>query len=340
MKSRPQAVILNDTSTRYHHGCSRVMRLLVQGLEQVGLQVSARSPARNDWAHDDAFLSALRQADVIVINGEGTLHHGAEAGARLLSIADHPDRGQTPIALINALYQDNPEAWGVQLSKCALLAARDSASARALSQASGKDARWLPDLSLSAPAEIAHSGSPHGILVGDSVKFSARQVLARYAAQLPKHGTVFVPTKTLSGKVWGLPVVGTLAHRLLYRLYMGYFGARVPAFHMAAGERAYLGDISRAELHVTGRFHAICLSMLTETPFLAVTSNASKIERLLSDSGLNNSRILSPAQLLETQENPDAYQFTAAELNQIRQFRQLAQAQSVQMFNDIRALVD
>lgn len=43
-----RAVILNDTSTRYHHGCSRVMRLLVEGLERHGLHVTARSPARHD----------------------------------------------------------------------------------------------------------------------------------------------------------------------------------------------------------------------------------------------------------------------------------------------------
>ena len=66
MSVKPKAVLMNDTSTRYHHGCARVMRLLVDGLERHGLEIIARSPARHDWEKDARFLEAVRQADVIV----------------------------------------------------------------------------------------------------------------------------------------------------------------------------------------------------------------------------------------------------------------------------------
>jgi len=101
------AIILNDTSTRYHHGCTRVMRLLLAGLERQGLNIIARSPARHDWAQDSVFLRALENADVVVINGEGTLHHGRPAGAALLAVVDHP-ACHAPVALINALWEENP----------------------------------------------------------------------------------------------------------------------------------------------------------------------------------------------------------------------------------------
>ncbi len=327
-----KAVVMNDTATRYHHGCARVMRLLVDGLQRHGIEVIARSAARNDWDQDEAFLAALAEAYLIVINGEGTLHHGKPDGEKLLKIAQHPARAGKPIALINALYEDNPEDWGRCLRDIDLIAARDSDSARAMQAAADKEVRWLPDLSLSAPADIAPLPR-HGVLVGDSVRFEKRRVLARAAQALPK--ARFIPTKTLRGRIWTLPLIGALACGALYRLYNGVMPLRAPRFEMAPNEAAYLRDIAGAELHITGRFHAICLSMLVETPFLALSSNASKIERLLRDAGMDAARIVGEDAL---QTPPETAPFSEDELKLIRAFRAKAQAEADRLFEDIAAL--
>ena len=94
------AVILNDTRGDSHFGCFRVMRLIEENLAGRGIRVLARSGVRNDWENDRPFLDAMAKSDLIVINGEGTLHHGAKAGARLLRVVDHPVRGDKPVALI------------------------------------------------------------------------------------------------------------------------------------------------------------------------------------------------------------------------------------------------
>lgn len=304
------------------------MRLLCDGLTAAGLDIVARSPARHDWANDPAFLAALSTADVIVINGEGTLHHGKPAGETLLKIVDHPNRKNTPVALVNALYQDNPAHWNAWLEKCDLLSARDSKSAEALTLASGKPARWLPDLSLSALAPPSNAPRS-GVIVGDSVKFPVRKALAQAATQIPM--ARFVPTKTLRGRIWNW----SLARGMLYRLYNGVFAGRRPPFVMPANEAAYLAELATADLHLTGRFHAVCLSMLTETPFLAVTSNASKIERLLIDAGLGTSRMRTLAQLKPP---PASAPFTTDELIAIAEFRQRTRDASKQLFSDIAAL--
>ena len=135
------------------------------------------------------------------------------------------------------------------------------------------DGRWAPDLSLSAPAEIA-AVSRRGLVVGDSVRFESRRALARTAQRL---GACYVPTKTLRGRVWETGV----ARGLLWRGYNGVWTGRVPDFEMPQDEGAYLARLARAEGHVTGRFHAVCLSMLTGTPVLALASRTSKIERLM-----------------------------------------------------------
>ena len=67
------------------------MRNLTQGLAGQGIAVIGTSLAHGDWRRDAAFLAALARADVLVINGEGTIHDGAPAARRLLDILDAPN---------------------------------------------------------------------------------------------------------------------------------------------------------------------------------------------------------------------------------------------------------
>lgn len=328
--AQPTAVILNDTATRYHHGCARVMRLLVAGLEREGFRISARSPARHDWTRDAAILSAMKAAQVIVINGEGTLHDGAEAGARLLSVTDHPARGTVPVALVNALYEQNPSTWDAQIAACALLSARDSKSAAALSQAAGRSVGWIVDLSLTAPADLL-SGPRNGIIVGDSVRMDRRRLLANAAQRL---GAEYLPTKTLRSALWR----NGMARRALWRVYNGTFGGPVPPFEMAADEAAYLVRIAGAEGHVTGRFHAVCLSMLTGTPFLALASTTSKIETLLIDAGLGRDRLIDAEGLKKLTREDATRPFSLAETEAIRVTLDRAATGAARLFADIVAL--
>ncbi len=332
MSRKPTVILMNDTSTRYHHGCARVMRLLSQGLESAGLNILARSPARHDWENDAKFLQALTRADLIVINAEGTLHHGKPAAEALLRIAAHPARGDIPVALVNAMYQDNPSEWGTLLAQFSLLSARDSQSAAIMARDSRQPVRWLPDLSLSAPSEVTETPR-HGLIVGDSVRLDKRRVLARLAART--RNARFIPTKTLRGAAWRLPVLGPFLRGLLFRVYNAVWPLRAPDFLMPLTERDYLAQIAGAQMHVTGRFHAVCLSMLTETPFLALTSNASKIEQLLRDAGMDTHRIVDEDGLAPL---PDQAGFSEQELVQIRAFRDSAQRKAAQLFQDLAVL--
>lgn len=323
-----RVVLLNDTSSRYHHGCTRVMRLLRAGLETRGAVITATGKAHTDWTKDDTVVAAIKDADLTVINGEGTLHHGRPAGAKLLELTQMRAQTGKPIALVNALWEENPDEWAPLAAQFDLLQCRDSDSAKALSLATGKQVDWLPDLSLSAPAEVT-ALPRQGMIVGDSVKSCMRKFLGQIGASRP-NATV-IPTKTLQQPIWNFGP----ARALLYRAYFGQWRGPRPAFHMAPTEADYLRALASAELHITGRFHAICLSMLTETPFIAVTSNASKIERLLRDAGLGMDRMITT---LDPAKVPQRMPFTDDELARIRAFRAEAIAKSAQLFDRLIAL--
>jgi hypothetical protein len=275
-------------------------------------------------------MEALRAAQVVVINGEGTLHDGAPLGARLLSVLDHPAAAGKPVALVNALWERNPAEWAGWLGRLALAAARDSGSAEAMRVGGALGVRWLPDLSLSAPSEVAGE-LRSGLVVGDSVRMESRRVLARAAQRL---GGAYVPTKTLGASVWR---VG-LARRALWRTYNGVWSGPVPEFEMMPDEGSYLRRIARAEGHVTGRFHAVCLSMLTGTPVLALASTTSKIERLFRDAGLGPDRLLSPEALERLTAEEARRPWSDQEREAIGEFLAMGQREARRLFADIRGL--
>lgn len=328
----PRVVVMNDTSGRSHHGCSRVMRLLLEGLSRHGMQVTARSPARHDWQADAGFLAELDRADLVVINGEGTLHHGRSAGKALLQVIPRAQSRGTPVALINALWQENPPDWFDLLAPAALIAARDRRSGDEISAVLGAShLRVLPDLSLSAGA-APQPGPRDRLYVGDSVRLSTRRALALAAARL--QANALLPTKTLASPLWRhWPV-----RSLLSAVYHGAAPFGLPPLQLADDEASYLSLLGRARMHLTGRFHGICLSLVTQTPFLATASNSWKVEALLTDAGLQRNRLIAEADLPDLQPRDLIRPFAPEEVATVDAFLSRAKAEGETLFADLAVL--
>ncbi len=272
-------VILNDTRADMHHGCTRVMRLLESGLARHGLTVTATSPVRHDWQRDAAFRSAMANADLIIINGEGTLHHGKEGAARLLSVVDFA--GDTPVALINALYQDNPADWSKWLEKLSYIATRDNRSADEIASRIARRPEVIPDLTLSA--RIVSKPEVDAIIYGDSVH---NAVSERLAALASADDAPLIPSVSVRKRMKGRnPVVRALRRWWIAR-DLRRARAENPTLELCQTEDDYAARIAGAGLHVTGRFHGVCYAMAARTPFVAVASNSWKIEALIADAGL------------------------------------------------------
>jgi hypothetical protein len=286
-----KAVILNDTRGDNHFGCFRVMRIIEENLARRGVTVIGRSLVRNHWERDHGFLEKLSEADLVVINGEGTLHHGHRLGQRLLRIATHPARGQKPVALINAIYQENPESWKAYLDKIDLISARDSRSAAEIGRLTGRECGFVPDLSL-AEGVLASTGVPRTrLLIGDSVDTETRQVL-RSLTDVDADAKLL---PILKGLKPSKPHHST-PFRQLREAYIWLNARYSQLLHgnieFNRDEAGFIRSLMSARLHVTGRFHAVCFCLFTGTPFLAVESNSWKMAALLEDFGLDGTRIV------------------------------------------------
>jgi len=287
-------VVMNDTRGEHHFGCDRVMWTIERLIHARGGIILAFSGVRNDWEADQPFLAQLRDADVILINGEGTLHHGLPDAERLLRVVDHPARRNTPVCIVNALFQENPEEWRRFVEKTSIFATRDSRSADEVQAYHGPQTFQSLDYSLyEDPGPIVPL--PERALndvIGDSVSKRTTQKLAdlskgvRDATFIPVMRTIKPSRPHLLGLHWVAREAYVFAHREKFR-----FSQRNVRF--CKDQFDYLGCLRRARRHLTGRFHALCLSLLTETPVAALPSNSWKNEQLIADIGLNPDRIVS-----------------------------------------------
>jgi hypothetical protein len=310
------------------------MRILEEGLARRGLSVSAWSPLRHDWTRDRAILDALPAARLVIINGEGTLHHGTQHGERLLSVVDHPAAHGVPVALINALWQENPAGWGAWVDKLALVSVRDGRSAAALSRVTRASVRVVPDLTLVECIPVADRR--HGIVFGDSVQRSMASLLAQLAQERGDHLvpmlSAFKGTKGRSrfGRWWNARRGAALA--------TAEDGA-YPHLALDQDEASHAARVAGAELVVTGRFHGVCFAMAAATPFVALSSNSWKVAALIEDAGLASWRCAAPDDVPSLlAQGVDQLGWTTEEAASLEAFLEHAAARAEALFDDLAAM--
>ncbi|MCC2659177.1 MAG: hypothetical protein K0Q76_4285 [Panacagrimonas sp.] len=257
-------LVFNDTTRYRHYGCDLVMNSLHRNLRErghrsqsvhwVGTGVSKRF---------DAIVRAHRDADAIVVNGEGVIHHDRKHALELANLAGRAKDAGLPAHLVNAALFENSPALYRALSRYDSVFVRDGES-RAAARSHGIEAHEVPDLSFDAVAHLGLAPVPRsGLLVTDHVDPGATRRLREVA-------------QTLGGR-WRPLMRGPVIPHAWVRLL---------------GARRFLRDVARSEWVLSGRFHAVTLCIATRTPFLAISSNTRKIEALLLDVFGNADRLL------------------------------------------------
>ncbi|MGL6315388.1 hypothetical protein [Vibrio sp. WXL103] len=117
---KPKVVFVNDTSTfNNHFGCQLVGQTIREQISRVGMEITLTLGLK--FKLTDEIHNALSQADLVIINGEGCVHHGRNK--HLLDLAK-----RYKCVLINCVYEKNPE-WE-ELNYFKYVSARESYSAR------------------------------------------------------------------------------------------------------------------------------------------------------------------------------------------------------------------
>lgn len=95
-------LIFNDTRN-YHHGCAKVMEYLHKDLIDSGHTILNSITGNRDLLPNVEMQ--FIEADMILVNGEGTMHHDASTSQQLLAILRNAKTLGKKTALINTVWQ-------------------------------------------------------------------------------------------------------------------------------------------------------------------------------------------------------------------------------------------
>jgi hypothetical protein len=252
--------LFNDTGGCAHVKCRAVSDAHARMLARLGVRVPYRHESGrwvNLWQgdlpnsirafHRSTLPEQLSGLDAVVVNGEGTIHHGH--GLDLLTILAGAQQMGLRTFLVNAVFQ-----------QCELFLD----TLRHLDDLTVRDAR--------SSAYLARLGIPHRLVFDSSLE-------AGFDSQ-PVHDFAdrVVITDWHPARAGD---VGNLLEALRASLGPGavYYPLEDPA--RAADWRHAVADLQAARLVVTGRHHGVCLAAMAGVPFVALGSNTWKIEGLL-----------------------------------------------------------
>lgn len=258
-----KVAIFNDTSSYHHIGCLAVSDAHDRMLSEVGAVVEYRhfvnefhdlwqgdEKSTRDFLANGALAAEISTVDAVVVNGEGTIHHGS--GLHLLAILAYAQELGKRTFLVNAVLQDVPVYLDV-LAKLDDLTVREVNSFRYLSSL-GIDSRIVSDSIVGARFNPGVDENYRDKVIITDCHLSredVRQVLERANDEFSADCVYFPLEYENSVNDW----------------------------------RDTLRKFRAAKLVITGRHHAVYLALLANTPFIALPSNTWKIEGTLEQLG-------------------------------------------------------
>ena len=317
-----RTLILNDTRSHQHIGCELVMQNLLRLCEEAGLSVVAT--VLNSASDDEAVVRGrANEFDLLVVNGEGTLHHHNPKAVSLCRAACQAARLGKKVVLVNTTWQAN-QKLNNYLRDFHLVFCRESRSQAAIA-AAGCQAILVPDLIFATDLPAASREAdrkPRGTLVIDSVDRTTTLAWA-WRALRERHAFMTMhdsqsrllkrrPWLTLGIRAWS----GTPVERL---------------------NSDWLIQLQRFERVISGRYHGCCLAMLLGIPTIGIPSNTHKIEGMFADAGLGHSAICNS-------DRPSAlskqFEAVASQMDRVRVYVSRAKREIAAMIERIRGLAN
>ncbi|WP_338429759.1 polysaccharide pyruvyl transferase family protein [Synechococcus elongatus] len=332
--------IVNDTSADSHYGCYAVMNTIKFLAQKNNLDIVGYWPVHKEWYNNQTFNEKLLSSHLVIINGEGTIHDDLKSASALLELASYAKNLGRPTALINTGWERMSPNYGELLSNFELVSARDTASAERIRKYKN-DVRTVPDLSIVSCMMIPEINVLRkSIGITDSVLTEKSLELFKLKKSLDaKLVSIFDKKKStlLQFIRKGTSIKNGLMNPLEAIKSIQMRGELWSLSHSSLDEFIY--DLSTLELLVSGRFHACTLSLITQTPFLAIESNTSKISSLIHDAQLENWRLVKNINKLHCHER-GLYGWSLREAKNIRNYTLEAIFSAQKLFLDLRKLAD
>lgn|GEM_PF-5904583 len=296
----PSVLLLGDTRGLLHHGCELVLEGLLQLIHQAGVKEIDVVPGLQGKTKRTDVLGA----DLLLLNGEGMLHHDRPVVDESLTLAEDRRRRGLRTKLLNFSWFENNQSSTQRLAAFDGLAPRDGTTAATLREA-GHDVLAMTDMAAHQTLRMIRPTAQRcGMVVGDSTQPTVARALRRLAQHrcwtsapvlMPPGGRPGRKARKVARRLQVSRLVGTW---VLSDRYRGHRDGDAKTVD-------HLQKLGEAAGLVTGRFHQVCMALALGTPFLAVGSNTAKIEALCRDAGLDPThRMVEPEEIPNVQGVP------------------------------------
>lgn len=332
-----QALLLNDTALAGNHGSQLVIDQLIRLAREHGITIARRHAM--DASLDELSTEGI---DLVIVNGEGSLHHNKKAARAIAEVPVWAAARGLPAFLINSIYQENDAAIFEGVCGYRQVYVRDVQSSGEL-ETLGRKPEAVVDLSLTWAPAIPLAAERSTIVVTDSTVKKTNAALFALSRSLPD--SMFLPFRSRPPV---LPAaLGENASNLArYRMRKITSRFQTKAINRAryANILPTLDDFSqvlcnKAALIVAGRYHAVCIALDLQIPFVTVPSNSFKVEALLGEVGMEHRMIQPPLAALTRPDLLSTYgSYTDSELRKIDEFKAQQRATAHRMFQDIHGL--
>jgi len=324
-------LVLNDTRSENHHGCSRVMNAIDRNLFVRGFKDICYFKLMLRWDLDEDIKRKLLQTDLLIINGEGTLHGNFPHVQSLLNVITFAKSYGVTVALINATLFNLSQESISKLREVDYLFVRDKASKKLL-ELSHIKTFYCPDLAFWEPFPLREKVLRSGSAISDG--YGSLRLISR--EEMKQDRMTFISINNIDQNYHQSSKIRKIIHIFKEVFNVNSLNGQVTkTTHID-----FLKLLNTFELVITGRYHIVCMCILMETPFKFFESNTPKISFLLKDVGIDVDKFHENFTTLGSSKNSNKanspkLDFSSGDLIKIRKFKSDGQILISKMFNHI-----
>ncbi len=269
-----RVAIINDTRPTNHYGCLMVMKNLDILLQQEGAEIVWTWPVGVDWRKNLAKIQAMPKVDAVIVNGEGTIHHGPKRwqAQALVEFANYAHQTlNVPVFLINATLFANNDSLYKTLTQFDQVFVRDRSSFETLEQRQIA-CTFVPDMTFGVSSDIEyHPQKP--VCVIDSVMQTDVPFLKKFSQCSQADYRSMIVARPSNYCFWKRP------RRFIMASCKWAYSDR----HFSLDPSSFEEYLARYKLVVTGRYHTVTMCLKNHISFVALESNTPKISFLLQE---------------------------------------------------------
>lgn len=336
--------LLNDTRSGLHHGCEVVVQNLMNEIYKRDSKAEIITLCTGQTISEEEWEVVLQSVDVVLINGEGTLHSASAYGLFLLQLGHQAKLKNKFVALINSTWENNPDSWFDLIKDFDLISLRDQRSFRTLEKYKIAQLHYAPDLTFLSAYPIFEKSiyKSEEVIINDSVYAEVADQLFDFAKSRKfNYYPITRKLPTTKGAIgYNQKKINKLRiYNILSKISLGLFIPRrfyQDLLYAIDNTQDFKQKLTQSDLVITGRYHCLCFCLQMQIPVLIIASNTNKMKNLLEDMGISDRHItIEELKRLNNDELYQRAQYSNEEFKQIEQFKQHAQSLHFNIFNAI-----